>query len=147
MQKEILAAIACLLMSGCATVASLPESAEQVDFNIVGQSNAGHWHDGAVYEATFDEVIRAALAAMSANGYELVTESRENRVIKGRRSMTFQTWASVVAIYYRERAPAKTEVHVIGLSTKDKNILAGDATLPIPPRILASIASYLSRLE
>lgn len=147
MRKGILAAIALILVSGCATVESLPDSVDQVDFDFVGQSHTGHWHDGAVFEATFDEVIRAALSAMSANGYQLVAESRENRVIKGRRPMTGQTWASVVAVYYRERPPSKTEVHVIGLSTKDKNILTGDATLPIPPRILASIASYLSRRQ
>lgn len=138
-------ASAAILQAGCASVGSLPASTAEVDFSQVGRGPDKAWHDGAVYTASVPDVMRAAVAALQVNGFKIERQSDTDCSVVGSTPTTIQTWNSVVGVYCRPRSSEQVEVHVMAKGTKDVNPLAGDATVPIPPRIISSITSALTR--
>ena len=142
--------LACLLSAtsliiGCTSPRMLPQSNAEIDYSAVGYVKDSGWHDGAVYEASEDEVFAAIRAALLANGLNIQESSRENRKFIAESPWNMHRYASYVAIYYRLQSERKIEVHVVALGTKDINVLAGDSSMPLPPIIIASIKSSLSR--
>jgi len=134
-----------IILLGCASPGMLPKSAAEIDFSAVGMVKGSGWHDGAVYEATEDEVISAVRAALMVNGMRIKEFSKADRRFMAESPMNLYRWASYIGIYYRPRSAGKFEVHVVALSNKDVNILTDDSEAPLPPKILASIYSSLSR--
>lgn len=134
-----------VLIQGCASSGMIPKSSAEVDFSAVGMVKGSGWHDGAIYTATEDEVISAVRTALIANGLRIDEFSRENRRFMAKFPMNFYRWASYVGVYYRPLPERKFEVHVVALSNKDVNVLTDDSESPLPPKIIASIYSNLSR--
>lgn len=145
MKKLTFLLAATIILGGCVSPNMLPKSAAEVNYSAVGMVKGSGWHDGAIYEATEAEIITAVRAALLINGFKIQEFSRENRRFTAENPMTLYTWTSHLGVYYRPYSDRKVEVHVVALSDKDVNILVGDSQSPIPPKIIASIYSSLSR--
>jgi hypothetical protein len=145
MIRKILFISAAAIVAACATPAMLPQSNADVDYSATGFVKGSGWHDGAVYDASEEEMVAAIRSAFLANGLQIQEFSREDRRFVAESPMNLQRWASYVAVYFRPIGGKRTEVHVVSIGTKDINILAGDAVMPLPPKIVASISSSLSR--
>jgi hypothetical protein len=133
------------ILSACATPAMLPQSHADVDYSASGFVKGSGWHDGAAFEATEEEIILAIKAALLANGLQIQEFSRDNRKFVAESSMNLYRWASYVAVYYRPLNDKRIEIHVVSIGTKDINVLTDDSEMPLPPRIVASVSSNLSR--
>lgn len=143
--KRITVILVAAMLLGCASPNMLPKSASDVDYSAVGLVKGSGWHDGAVHDATEEELIAAIRAALMANGLKLNEFSKEDHRFVAENPMNLYRWATYVNIYYRPVADRKFEVHVVALSVKDVNVLANDSESPLPPRLIASIQSALSR--
>ena len=143
--KLSIAILAVSLISACATPAMLPQTDTAVDYSAAGYVEGSGWHDGAVYEATENEITAAIRASLLANGLQIQEFSSENKRFVAESPMNLYRWARYVAVYYRTLPSQKIEIHVVSIGTKDINVLAGDSEMPLPPRIVASVSSNLSR--
>lgn len=139
------AIFAAVLVSACATPAMLPQGNADVDYSAAGFVKGSGWHDGAAYEATEEEIVLAIKSALLANGLQIQEFSRDKRKFVAESPMNLYRWASYVAVYYRHLNDKRIEIHVVSIGTKDINVLTDDSEMPLPPRIVASVSSNLSR--
>lgn len=145
--KKLLALTVIIILSGCASPNRLPNTIEKVNFSAVGMVNGSGWNDGAIYEATEEELIKAIKNALAANGMTIHEFSRERHLFKAELPMNLERWATYAGVYYQSISEDKFDVHIIALGTKDVNILTTDSESPLPPKLLSSIQSSLSRIK
>jgi len=134
-----------VVISACATPGMLPQTQKEIDYNAVGYVKGSGWHDGAIFDFTEADVVEAVRSALLANGMQIHEFSKEERKFIAEIPWNAHRYVNYVAVYYRGLGDKKTEIHVVSLSTKDINVLADDSELPLPPKIVASVTSRLSR--
>jgi hypothetical protein len=140
----LILAVAVTLL-GCASPNRLPSSVAEVDFSALGFVEGSGWHDGAVFQASEDEIVSAIRSALVTNGLRINEFSKNDRRFRAESPLTWTRWDSYIGVYYRPVSEHRYEVHVVAIGTKDVNVIADDPEPPIPPRVIASIYSALSR--
>jgi uncharacterized protein YceK len=142
-------ALALSVLSGCASVSSLPDSANEVNFDAVKEGKTG-WSEyqetttfpGVTLKTAFD----AAKAGLADAGFALRSADFANGVVKGAHGMTAHDWNIVAGVYLKETAEG---VAVMCKVEGSKDIgFSGDATSGgWTGEILKGMRKYILDLE
>ena len=146
MKKIIYLFALLMLLSGCATVSSIPKSAKEIDFNSKEEGKTGwsRYEEYATFEFTsLKTVYDAAKSGLAEAGFSLRKANYENRVVIGEHGMTLHDWNIIAGIYMNEiQDGVEVKVHVQG--SKDIGF-SGDVTGDAwTGKILKGMRSYIS---
>ncbi|RJO64196.1 MAG: hypothetical protein C4540_04770 [Candidatus Omnitrophota bacterium] len=142
MKRHTLIYIFLLLLSGCATLSSLPQTIDGVDFNSLKTGRTAMWtyEDETVFNNMDKEMIfLAAKHGLSASGFVIRKASFEDGVLLGYHDTTAHDW-NVVAGVYIKQSGEKTAVKVIAKTSKDFSLVGniGDTTSASWPQLIIS---------
>lgn len=128
MKRILLLVPVLLLMTGCATVKMLPESAASIDFKSpegkTGWSKYEHVERFAGYNA--DQLYDAAKVGLGVAGFSLRTAVLSRGVVVGEHGMTAHDWNVIAGVYFKE-VDGVLLVKVIVEGSKDIGF-SGDVT-------------------
>lgn len=135
-----------LFSCGCASVHSLPKSANQVNFDARQEGKTGwsRYEEFATFESVdLKTVYEAAKAGLADAGFTLQKADYDNRVVMGEHGMTLYDWNVVAGIYMKEVSNGvEVKVHVEG--SKDIGFM-GDVTGDSwTGKILKGMRDYIS---
>lgn len=144
--RQILLALMFVLTAGCASIKSLPQSADEVDFDSTIEGKTG-WseYQGIISVAKVDErtAYEAAKAGLRNAGFTIVRGDFENLTVMGQHGMTAYDW-NVVAGVYIKTGESKTQFKSVVEGSKDIGF-SGDATgADWVGRILGGVRNYLA---
>lgn len=145
MKKYIVLGMVSMVMVGCATVGSVPQSASLVNFDGVegktGWSEYKHVENFANY--TPDQVYDAAKVGLGDAGFSLRRADKANGVVIGEHGITLHDWNVIAAVYFRPYANG-TQVAVVVEGSKDIGF-SGDVTSDgWTGKILKGMRQYLN---
>ena len=134
-----------LLISGCASVASLPQSAEEANFSTADEGRTGWSKYEEVYFLKGVDRRTAYLAAkegLATAGFTIKKANYEKGMAIGEHGMTAYDWNVVAGVYMREeKKGTSVKVHVQG--SKDVGFL-GDMTADSwPQKIFKGMKEYI----
>lgn len=126
--KHFIAIIAVALLSGCASVAEFPTSAQEVNFD--GEQGHTGW---AKYEKTtflgntqLQDALAAGEKALAASRFELRKKDPAGAVVIGEHGATPFDYNIIAALYFRQEGKGvRVRIHV--QASRDIGLL-GDAT-------------------
>ena len=147
--RESFLALLVVLMAGCASVKSLPQSAAEVDFENTLEGKTG-WseYQGLISVAKVDErtAYEAAKAGLRSAGFTVTRGDFENLTVLGQHGMTAYDWNIVAGVYVRT-SETKTQFKTVVEGSKDIGF-SGDATgSDWVGRILGGVRSYLATVS
>lgn len=148
MAKFALILMLCLI-SGCASVSSLPQTASEVDFDTTLEGQTG-WseYQGAIEVPRIDDktAYEAAKAGLRNAGFTLNRGDFNNMTVIGKHGMTAYDW-NVVAGVYVKTDETKTVFKTVVEGSKDIGF-SGDATgSDWAGRILGGVRAYLATAQ
>ena len=120
--------VAALVLTGCASLNSLPRTASDVTFDGErGKTGwAEHRNNGVFQGYDADQVFEAAKVGLEQSGFAVKRADRARGMVLGEHGITLVDWNIVAGVYFQE-VGADTRVHVVSEGSKDVGI-AGDAT-------------------
>jgi hypothetical protein len=138
-----------LIASGCASMNSLPQSADEVDFDsgVEGKTGWSAYEEITTFPGvTMRDAFDAAKAGLGDAGFALRKADYEKRMVLGAHGMTAHDWNVVAGVYLRSVAEGvQAKVHVEG--SKDIGF-SGDATSGAwTGQILKGMRKYILDLE
>lgn len=138
--------LAYFVLTACASVNSLPQTANEVDFDegVEGKTGWSEYQGLLQTAAVRDEVAyEAAKAGLRAAGFTVNRADISNRLVLGKHGMTAYDWNVVAGIYYRIDDD-QTRFKMIVEGSKDLGF-SGDATgTDWVGRIQGGIRNYIS---
>jgi len=149
MKRMFLLGAVALGLSGCASVSSLPKSADQAGFDAPREGKTG-WSEyqelttfpGVSTRVAFD----AAKAGLADAGFALRKADYAALTVMGAHGMTAHDWNIVAGVYLRE-VPEGVQAKVIAEGSKDIGF-SGDATSGAwTGQILKGMRKYILDLE
>ena len=147
--KFVLVILAAVAMSGCASVRSLPQSAEEAEFDsgVEGKTGWSEYQEVATFPGvTVKTAFDAAKAGLGDAGFALRTANLEKRTVIGAHGMTAHDWNIVAGVYLRE-VPEGVQAKVKVEGSKDIGF-SGDATSGgWTGEILKGMRKYILDLE
>lgn len=144
--RQILIALMLIFTAGCASVKSLPQSADEVDFDSTIEGKTG-WseYQGIISVSKIDEKIayEAAKAGLRNAGFTVSRGDFDNLTVMGQHGMTAYDW-NVVAGVYIKTGESKTQFKTVVEGSKDIGF-SGDATgTDWVGQILGGVRNYLA---
>jgi len=145
----VTAVVLAVMMSGCASMSSLPASAEQANFDsgTEGKTGWSEYQEVTTFPGvTLRDAFDAAKAGLGDAGFALRKADFEKRMVTGAHGMTAHDWNIVAGVYLREvSSGVQAKVHVEG--SKDIGF-SGDATSGgWTGEILKGMRKYILDLE
>jgi len=140
--ERVISFLLILLISGCATLSSLPQKTSEVDFNSLNTGRTAMWtyEDSTFFDNMDKEMIfLAAKHGLSVNDFIIRRASFEEGVLFGYHDSTAHDW-NVVAGVYIKQFEKKTAVKVIAKTSKDFSLVGniGDTTSAGWPQLIIS---------
>jgi hypothetical protein len=135
-------------LAGCATLSSLPQSVDEVDFNSFTTGKTAMWkyEDSTSFKNVDKEMLfLAAKHGLSTNGFVIHKASYEDGVLLGYHDITPHDWNIVAGVYIKPFGE-KTVVKVIAKTSKDFSLVGniGDTTSGSWPQlIISSMQDYV----
>lgn len=147
--KRLVISLILTLQYGCASIASLPQSAADVDFASTTEGKTG-WseYQGAFSTPRIDENIayEAAKAGLRGAGFTVSRGIPDRQAIMGEHGMTAYDWNVVAGVYYQSDE-TNTYFKTIVEGSKDIGF-SGDATgSDWVGRILSGVRSYIATVS
>jgi hypothetical protein len=147
--KGLFVATVLVLASGCASVSSLPQSADEAGFDsgVEGKTGWSEYQEvttfpGVSLRVAFD----AAKAGLSDAGFALRKADFDRRMVIGAHGMTAHDWNVVAGVYLRE-VPEGVQAKVTVEGSKDLGF-SGDATSGAwTGQVLKGMRKYILDLE
>lgn len=142
--KIIGSMVVALVLTGCASLNSLPQSAGEVAFDRErGKTGwAEHRNNGVFQGYDGDQVFEAAKVGLERSGFAVKRADRERGMVLGEHGITLVDWNVVAGVYFQQTGE-DTRVHVVSEGSKDVGF-AGDATAADwPGKILLNMREYL----
>lgn len=103
--KEVIISIFAIILTGCASINSLPQSAEEVTFELSDEGRTG-WseYQDTMYIKNADKqtAYLAAKAGLADAGFTIKKSSFDNLVVIGEHGMTAYDWNIVAGVYIKE---------------------------------------------
>ena len=124
-----LVGILLMLLTGCASIRSLPQTVSDVDFSSDIEGKTGWSRYEQVYtfrEKEVASVYEAAKAGLADAGFALRKGSLSQGVVFGEHGITLHDWNVVVGIYLKPVAPG-VKAKIIVQGSKDTGF-SGDVT-------------------
>jgi hypothetical protein len=143
----LLPLLAFFLLSGCASVSTLPQSANEVIFGegFEGKTGWSAYREIASFKGTtYLMAYEAAKAGLAHAGFSLLKADARMGVVFGEHGITLHDWNIVAGVYLKQRG---LEVDVVVLVEGSKDIgFSGDVTgAPWTGRILQGMREYLRK--
>lgn len=147
--KNLLVMAAVVAASGCASVRSLPQSAEDAGFDsgVEGKTGWSEYQEVTTFPGvTVKTAFDAAKAGLGDAGFALRKADLEKRMVIGAHGMTAHDWNIVAGVYLRE-VPEGVQAKVKVEGSKDIGF-SGDATSGgWTGEILKGMRKYILDLE
>jgi len=149
LMKFAIVILAATGMSGCASVRSLPQSADEAGFDsgVEGKTGWSEYQEVATFPGvTVKTAFDAAKAGLGDAGFALRSANLEKRTVIGAHGMTAHDWNIVAGVYLRE-SPEGVQAKVKVEGSKDIGF-SGDATSGgWTGEILKGMRKYILDLE
>lgn len=127
------------VLTGCASVNWLPQTAAEVDFNGTAAGTNG-WTEsrGFIDVPKIDDLTayEAAKAGLKRAGFEISKQDMGNSVVIGKHGMTWNDWNVVAGVYFNTNSDRTRFKIVVKGSDETRDIWAG--------RIFDGIRRYLA---
>lgn len=120
-----------LALSACASVQSMPQTADQVVWDAaIGDTGWAEWQEELVIEDTnSEEMFRSARIALGESSFSFERGSAATGTAIGQRGMTAHDWNVIAGVYFRPLADNEGDFQVRILVEGSKDIgFSGDAT-------------------
>lgn len=139
---KVIVLLLILVLSGCATISSLPQNTSNVDFNSLNTGRTAMWtYEDTTFFQNMDKemVFLAAKHGLSVNGFIIRRASFEDGVLLGYHDITTHDWNIVAGVYIKQ-FDDKTAVKVIAKTSKDFSLVGniGDTTSASWPQLIIS---------
>ena len=146
--KCILAPIfaAALLLQGCATVAMLPDSVNEVNFAAAeGKTGWSQYREVREFSGVaIDDVYNAAKAGLGRAGFALLSADKSRGDVVGEHGITWHDWNVIAGVYFK-KTPGGVSVAVLAEGSKDAGF-SGDVTGDAwTGKILNAMEDYLAK--
>ena len=149
LMKKLLVTIVTFAVSGCASVSSLPQSADDAGFDsgVEGKTGWSEYQEVTTFPGvTVKTAFDAAKAGLADAGFALRSANLEKRTVIGAHGMTAHDWNVVAGVYLRE-VPEGVQAKVKVEGSKDIGF-SGDATSGgWTGEILKGMRKYILDLE
>lgn len=146
--RFVLLLVSGILLSACATVGMLPQSAAEVDFD--GQEGKTGWseykHIEVFRDQTIDDIYAAAKVGLGDAGFSLRRADKSQGYVIGEHGMTAHDWNIISGVYFLADGD-DVKVAIITEGSKDIGF-SGDVTSDgWTGKILMNMREYLNETE
>lgn len=142
---SLLAPLAVVLLTSCASVRMLPDEAALVDFNAVeGKTGWSKYEQVERFPGyKVDQLFEAAKVGLGVAGFSLRKADMTKGIVVGEHGMTAHDWNVIVGVYFKEINGVPT-IKIIVEGSKDIGF-SGDVTSDgWPGKILRAMREHLN---